>query len=276
MVMLNKLKVFCFTVFIVVISVIQSHASIFLQDTTADGDADLVPFTQSLAQTGSGVPGDFEVLMCATTSNGANSFLDPTPGPFSTLDQGSCGGGGDCILGIFTRFDDSPDETDNFCNWTVATRVFGAGSFRYSGVDTDDPVIGFDCDTGSGIIATAPSIFTEAGSVVIRVFSSGALNPVMLDNQANQELQGSFTAVSVVGGQEFVLIHGESFAFQEEGPTGTDELNIEITADWRACTIALRMEPTNIPTLSEWGLGIFVALTGIAAVWALRRRAVKV
>ena len=35
-------------------------------------------------------------------------------------------------------------------------------------------------------------------------------------------------------------------------------------------------ELTNIPTLSEWGLGVFAALFAIAAVWALRRRAVRV
>ncbi|MGH7848896.1 MAG: IPTL-CTERM sorting domain-containing protein [Thermodesulfobacteriota bacterium] len=30
-----------------------------------------------------------------------------------------------------------------------------------------------------------------------------------------------------------------------------------------------------MPTLSEWGLGIFAALFGVAAVWALRRRAAR-
>ena len=56
------------------------------------------------------------------------------------------------------------------------------------------------------------------------------------------------------------------------GPTGEADVGGIYPHDWRACTIVLRAATTGIPTLSEWGLGVFVALTGIAAIWALRRR----
>ena len=86
---------------------------------------------------------------------------------------------------------------------------------------------------------------------------------------------GEFIAI---GGSEFgeqTETPGLSIQFPEGGPTGDITLLPSLNLDWRACTIALRMEPTNIPTLSEWGLGIFAALTGIAAVGVLRRRAAR-
>jgi hypothetical protein len=118
---------------------------------------------------------------------------------------------------------------------------------------------------------------TEPGSAIIISIQAGKLGLDMLEvsNLAEPVFQGDFSAL---GGSQFgeqASALGISILFPEGGPTGDIPLIPATDFDWRACTIALRMEPTNIPTLSEWGLGIFVALTGIAAVWALRRRACK-
>ncbi|MGH7850788.1 MAG: IPTL-CTERM sorting domain-containing protein [Thermodesulfobacteriota bacterium] len=84
-----------------------------------------------------------------------------------------------------------------------------------------------------------------------------------------------FEATSSSGTQTIELFAASS-TFEESGPTGEEEFQLGTESDnWRACTIALRAVQSNIPTLSEWGLGIFAALFGIAAVWALRRRAVR-
>lgn len=269
--MLNNLKSIAITAFLIFLSATSSHALILFQGTGVGFDRS-GNITQGSIETKPGNAGDFEIIMCETSSDGNNAFLDPTPPGWTTLDTGSCAGG-TCILGIFTRFNESADGTDNLCRWTDITNIFGAGSFRYSGVDTDEPVIDFACDTGSGDTATAPSVDTESGSAVIRLYAFHGFTQT-LTNQENQILEGFFYSFPSFNG-EFLFIEGESFAFAEGGPTGTDDLTFSIPGDWRACTIALRMEPSNIPTLSEWGLGIFAALTGIAAVWALRRRAVR-
>jgi exosortase sorting signal-containing protein len=266
--MLKTIPLACF---LVLLSAASSRALIFLQGTGVGFDRS-GNITQGSIETKAGKSGDFEITMCETSSDGNNAFFNPTPPGWTTLDTGTCSGGS-CILGIFTRFDESPEETENFCSWTDVTNLFGAGSFRYSGVDTDEPVIDLACGTGSGNTATAPSVNTEPNSAVIRVYAFHGFTPTLI-NQENQSLEGMFFSFPSLNG-EFLVIDGQSFAFHEGGATGTGDFIFRDPGDWRACTIALRMAPSNIPTLSEWGLGVFAALFGAAAVWALRRRAVR-
>ncbi len=275
----KSLRLILFAVSLFLLSVNASQAVVGLVDTESTGLRDGIDnnITSGIIASGSGAPGDFELVTCGTFSDGNNSFLDPAPGDWTTIESGECGGSGQCILGIFGRFDDSAASSDISCNWIDPTDAFAAGSFRYRGVDPASPVITSSCNTGGPqTLMTAPSVDTEAGSAVIFVFSLGTqteLNPVVF-NLADPVFQGEFSAL---GGQEFgeqTFLIGASVFFPEGGSTGDFPFIISPN-DWRACTIALRMEPTNIPTLSEWGLGIFAALFGIAAVWALRRRAAR-
>jgi hypothetical protein len=90
---------------------------------------------------------------------------------FSLLDSGGCGGVDSCQLAVWTRLDDSAGASQIFCNWDLNTNVFAAGVVRYSGVDINNPIIGLECETGVGSVATAPSIITQKGSEVIWIVS---------------------------------------------------------------------------------------------------------
>lgn len=270
---MKNIRIISLTICLFLFSVTVSQAVVELVDTESSGIRQDIDnnITSGLIATGSGLPGDFVVLMCSTFSGGNNSFLDPTPGDWATLDSGACGGTRQCIVGIFGRFDESSGSSDISCNWTDPTNAFAAGSFRNRGVDNDNPVIDVACNSGGvGSEIIAPSVITEPGSAVIRVLTIGGR--AAGDLQSNHIVQGDFQAAGVSQQTgEVVLAFGESEKFLIGGPTGTIDEGF-LPADWRACTIALRMAPENIPTLSEWGLGIFVALIGIVAVFALRRR----
>jgi hypothetical protein len=274
MVNMNKIILFSISVFILLLASTASHAVIQLRENGVQVSVFNTPNqTQRAIGTSAGEAGDFELLMCATRSDGSNFFLDATPG-WTTLDSGECGGSGGCILGIFTRTDDSPAETVNNCLWVDPTNMGGAGSFRYSGVDPEDFFINVSCNTGTGGTPFAPSIPTSSNSAVVRVATSGGfIIQQFVDSE--QVVEGGF-GFGASGDGEFITGRGLSFAFEDFGPTGVFEFD-PTTGDWRACTIAFGPELNigTIPTLSEWGLGIFAALFGIAAVWALRRRAVR-
>jgi hypothetical protein len=253
-----------------------SHAVVQLIDTESSGaridvDNDI---TEGVIATGSGLPGDFELLMCSTFSDGNNTFLDPVPDSWTTVDEGQCGGSGQCILGIYGRFDGSSDSTDITCGWTDPTDAFAAGTFRYRGVDAENPVIAVACNSGGpNELIVIPSVITEPRSAVIRVFTLGFnifQNPAV---EPDQILEGVFAAIGInTQTGEFVLTEGLSYRFLQGGSTG--ELPVgSAPLDWRACTIALRMAPTNIPTLSEWGM--IAAASGLMLVgvfFAVRRR----
>ena len=189
-------------------------------------------------------------------------------------------GDGVCILGIFQRYDQSADSSVITCNWTDPTSAVAALSLRYGGVDSDNPVLDVQCSEGNAddqlII---PSVNTEPGSAVLLAYTFGlapninkGLQGINKGLEADPIFQGFTSAV----GQELsqpqeVITAAESLLFRTGGPTG--DFNFGLAGlDWRACAIALRAAPVNIPTLSEWGLGIVTALIGIAAVWVLRRR----
>lgn len=254
-----------------------SHAVIQLREDGTRASVFVIPNQTQLAiSTGPGEAGDFELLMCTTRSDGSNSFLDATPG-WTTLDTGSCGGSGRCIMGIFTRTDDSPAETVNNCLWVDPTNMGGAGSFRYSGADPEDFFIDVRCNTGSGGTPIAPSILTSAGSAVVRVATSGGFsNQQFVESEQVEEGNFGFGAFS---GAEFIVGDGTTFAFEDAAQTGPFEFD-PTTGDWRACTIAFGPELTissSIPTLSEWGM--LTAAAGLILVgvfFAVRRRKIQI
>jgi len=271
---MNKIRLFLIAIFILLFSTVASNAEIHLvEDGTRVNVFNSPDQTQLPILVGPGEPGDFEILICATRSVGSNSFLNATPG-WTTLDSGSCGGSKGCILGIFTRTDDSPIESPNNCRWVDNTNMGGAGSFRYSGVDLNDFFINVSCNTGSGGIPTAPSILTSSNSGVVRVYTTGGINkPDILGAEQVQEGSFGFSA-SALG--EFIVGDGRSFFFEDSGPTGEFEFQSEISSDWRACTIAFGPELNigPIPTLSEWGLITMAGVFGIFGLLAIRRKKV--
>lgn len=278
--MLNNVKLILIAVPLFFLSVTASHAVVTLVDTESSGfrfDIDN-NITSGLIATGSGVPGDFEVIMCGTFSDGNNSFLDPVPDSWTEINSGECGGNEQCILGIFGRFDDSADSSDISCNWTDPTDAFSAGGFRYRGVDPDNPVVDAACNTGGPqSIIIAPSVNTEPGSAVIVVIQLGLLANPGITTLAEPVFQDDFIAIGGVSDGEQTETLGFSILFPEGGPTGDIPLLPADVVDWRACTIALRMEPTTIPTLSEWGMLASAAVLMLIGVYfAVRRRKTQI
>jgi hypothetical protein len=277
MVMLNITRLIAVTVFVYILSAAASHAVVQLVDTEDSGfrlgiDIDI---TQGVVETGSGFPGDFVLLTCGTFSDGNNTFLDPVPDSWSTLDSGECGGNEQCIQGIFARFDESAESSEITCNWTDPTDAFAAGTFRYRGVDPVNPVIAVACNTGGfGDRVIFPSVVTEPLSTVILIITFGEdliTNPSV---QPDQIFEGGFLALgqNTPGSGEFVMTQGQSFSFPEGGPTGDFDLGTS-GFDFRACTVALRMASTNIPTLSEWGmLAAAAGLMIVGVFFAVRRK----
>ncbi len=131
--------------------------------------------------------------------------------------------------------------------------------------------------TGSGasVIATAPSVETVAGSQVARIYTARNLESLVTDDfNDNDDEVGIFQSVASVSSVN-VIVAGITQLVLVDGPTGELPIDVGLNAEWRACTIALRMVPVvrNIPTMSEWGLIAFAAFVGIAGIWFLRRRA---
>lgn len=262
-----------------------SNAEIELVNGSAGGLSDEIPFSEGFFELPGGPPGSFELLVCATSSTGGNTFLGPIPDSLGTIDIASCALSpqGTCVAGIWGQNTSSPDYREGLCSWTDPTTVYVAGVFRWTGVDPGEPITDIQCNTGAGQIATAPSITVEEGSGIVRVFTFG----VSFTDQfitANEVLQGSISSLAVSetrGSFQGVFLRELASVAEEGGPTGpflidlADEIGEpEAEAPWRACTIGLRARSLAkpIPTMSEWGMGVFVALTAAASIWAIRRR----
>ncbi len=232
--------------------------------------------------TGSGLVGDYELIACGVTSDNGNTFsADPMPGTWTELDTGACDVNGNCIQGIWGRFTDNPASEDITCSWNFPSNVFVGGSFRYNDVDPIDPIIDVACDSGGGqganVMATAPSVNTIAGSQVARIYTyrNNSGTPTG-DSNINDDTTGSFIANAFADTFNNVNMQGTTELVLVDGPTGTASVDAGIDAEWRGCTIALRMVPNvrNVPTMSEWGLISFAAFAGIAGFWFMRRRQV--
>ena len=230
--------------------------------------------------TGSGLVGDYQLIACGVTTDNGNTFTaDPMPGTWMELDTGACDGNGNCIQGIWGRFTDNPASEDIACSWAFPSQVFVGGSFRYNEVDPIDPIIAVACDFGEGqgsnVMAIAPSIETVAGSQVARIYTYRNFSGTPTgDSNINDDTTGSFIANALADTITNVNMQGETELVLVDGPTGTASIDAGEVAEWRACTIALRMvaDPRMVPTMSEWGLISFAAFAGIAGFWFIRRR----
>ena len=276
------LPIFVLSIFLVATI---SQADVVLEDIQAAIQiSNAGPFNSSTIETGVGNSGDYVITTCGVTDpNNSNVFSDPTPGTWTELDTGMCGGTFGCIGGTWGRFVNQAASGETLCSWTGNNDVlvFAAASMRFSLVNQDDPIIGIACDTGQGsAIATAPSIETEAGSYVVRSFN---FNPDDIPFGSNPQTFTSFDPNNTFGEGfafntfQIIVSRLDAEFFEDAGPTGTFDLTFAdgIPIQWRACTIALRMGPPpsrNVPTMSEWGLIAFAGFAGIAGVWYLRRR----
>lgn len=280
-------------IFIFCVSTAISHADVLLEDIRANNRFSTTQlFSNGTVSTGSGnaESGDYVLFTCVTEDpNNTNSFLPPAPGSWTEVDTEKCFGPSSCISGIWGGFVGTPNAFDVTCSWEPTTSfVFAAGSFRYEGVDGENPIIAFSCfssTTETGSTVNFPQVVTEAGSQVVYIL-----------NRSNFTAPGgvptiitTFDFPSVGDGVFFadafntftnVATQGET-RFHDTGGL-TEPFTIDISGDtveYRACTIALRMgtPPLNIsavPTLSEWGLIAMASLIGIAGFMVIRRRKV--
>lgn len=286
---MNSIKFLTLTLLLAFSFAASSKAEIELVNASAGGSGDqTVPFTEGSIELPGGPGQSFELLVCATSSLGTNSFLAPSPGSFSPLDLGGCGNAdipiGSCISGIWTNGEPGSSARDGLCSWTDPATVYAAGVFRWTGVDTDNPIIDIECNTGFGAVATSPSINVDEGSGIVRIFTFGVnFDPQIMN--ANEILSGSifvFALSENPGNLQGVFLREIASIAEESGPTDPFEINLateigqqDAQAPWRACTVGIRRNtfgPTPIPTMSEWGMGIFVVLTAAASIYAIRRR----
>jgi len=261
-----------------------SDATVLLEDAQGDGAIGFNPFNEHVTFIGSGSPGDYVLLGCATTADGPNSFNEPAPGAWTELDNGDCGGSGRCIQGLWGKFQDTPNSELITCSWNDPQNVWAAGNFRYEGADPNNPIIDVACNTGTGNIATAPSIVTEALSQVARIYTGSRLTLVDPVNNTDSFIGGTFLGFAIFENFNIFML-GDTELAESAGDTGEATLNLSAVgeppfigpidfspADWRACTIGIRMQPKAIPTLSEWGFLAFAGFLGLAGIWFLRRR----
>lgn len=245
------------------------------------------PFDNGAVGTGSGNAGDYIIMACGVVDpNEVNGFFPPAPGNWTNLDIGPCGGDFSCIGGVWGSFLNNTNSEEINCSWSENNFVFAGGSMRFSGVDADNPIIDVACATGTADnVATAPSIQTEAGSFVVRIYTFTPLtNPGLSPSTFASLGPGNdgniqFDSISL---NTFQIIGSGGLAdfFADAGPSGTRNLTFTpAPISWRACTIGLRMgtspppaAPAQVPTMSEWGLISFAAFAGIVGFWFIRRR----
>jgi len=268
--------------FLFISTISESKADVLIEDVRINSTQDQnFTFTTAPIETGAGQEGNYEIVACAvSTPNGGAVFSTPTPNGWTQLDNGLCGGIGICSLGIWGRFTDTAASESVDCSWVPGGNVFAAGSFKYSNVDPIDPIIEIACDSGIGfgtdIIATAPSVFAEPGSMIVAFWVFRNFDQSVPENQIDtSELPQNATLVAseLLTFTNIVLLGASVFSV-EAGETGEGIANAGLDAEWRACTLTLRMtvQQRNVPTLNEWGLMAFAALAGITGFWFVRRR----
>ncbi len=239
----------------------------------SDGTGAVVPsITQLGVGATTGEEGEFELLSCATQSDGSNFFTNAEPN-WDNFDIGGCGGAPNCIMGIFTKLAPEPNNIQSTCFWNDPTNAATGIVMRYSGVNSNLPVADFECNTGIGNVATAPEVNAPEGSFIIRIYGANGNFLDAANLPGSKEFGRSFGG----GSQSSLFVYGEPF------PDGgvADEVSISyqlVDTAWRACAASLRMDGVSpirpIPTLSEWGFLAFAVLAGAFGLWFIRRRSV--
>ena len=274
---MKKIILFGILFLFVFASVNDSSATVLVVDGNQNSFSDETAFSSGTVenggQSGDDEAGDYVIVACATNGEGPNTFNTPTPGNWTLLDTGACDNDTFCLHGIWGGFTDTANVEEITCSWGVPHFVFVAGTFRYRDVDVNNPIIDVACDAGTSDEIVAPSINTEHGAQVAVIGTYSFPEGFQCNFLDEQFTFAGFFACAFAG-MENVSMDGFTETTFFEGPTGEATLDLFEVADWRACTIGLRMAPIlrNIPTLSEWGFLAFAGFLGLAGIWALRRR----
>lgn len=271
-------KLFLLISFLSIAGINSSEAVVTFVEQVANQFADADdPFTQAFIDPIDASEGDFEILACGTSDDGTNTF-DIPQGNWTEIDQERCGGS-NCLIGLFYKFTPEPNNIATSCIWTLPTITFAGGILAYRGVDTNNPIITHSCNSGTSSNIIAPSIITEAGSMVVRYTISDLVIASSFENLPGSIEFGKFLAGAEIG---FPLAITQLFGYGEPFEEGAvvPEVSIPLidTADWVACTISIRMVGSSpfkpVPTLNVWGLLIFAAVAGLAGFWFVRRRSI--
>jgi exosortase sorting signal-containing protein len=270
------------TLVVILISTVQSNAEILIEDSDSF-EIEGTDITQSVFSSGSGQPNDFILFACNTTTDGSNSFnepvlANPNGATLNLVDFGNCQGESGCMMGIWSIFTTNPDSTDITCSWNDPKTVATAIGVRFSGVDFNDPIADYACDTGTGNQMTAPSVIAEDNSQVARIFTSSRFFDLEAEQAEEQNSVNSTIGISRSASTDteaIVMVYVSSPV--EAGPTGERITKTgDETSVWRACTVVMRGQGPSIikpiPTLSEWGLMAMAGILGLVGFFFVARR----
>ena len=273
---MKRFILFPVLVLFLIVAINDANAVVRVVDVDANAEAEFPElFTSGTVDTGGETndtqAGDYVLLICSTNGEGPNSFFPPVPDGWTELDTGLCGTA-ECIHGVWGSFRNTANIEEITCSWGEPHSVFVGGTFRYRDVDVSDPIINVACQSGSGNEAIAPSIISEPKSQVVRL-ATVSFPDDNCPNIVEEITTGVINACAETDVQNVLLTAFTTTGF-DGGPTGeaVAEFSDDADAVWRACTIGIRMAPTPIPTMSEWGLIAVAAFMGIAGVLYIRRR----
>ncbi len=271
---MKKLLLLPVFVLLTLVTISTSYANVLIEDVNSTQDTDTNGgLFSGVIDTGSGAPGDYELITCGIFAEGPNPFNAPSPGSWNEIANETCFPN-TCQLGIWGRFTDSSSSEDVTCSWNNSSSAFAAGSFRYNNVDKDNPIIDSACsefDIPSQMYVTPPVQF-EAGSQLVQILLlTGNNNGDMAAALSVDPFSEGFTE-TVLQGPGLGLSGGSTF----QETAGVFEFppfpRIGDTIGIKFCFLSLRMAPKVIPTMSEWGLIATAGVLGIISFFALRRR----
>ena len=259
--------VFCVTL---ILNIENSRASVLIEDIKVARESGN-SLTSGSIESSSAV-GNYEIVACGAFADGANPFNPPVPAGWEELVNLECQNP-NCQLGVWGRVVNSTQAEEITCSWMDGSAVFVAGTIRYSGVDTENPIIDIVCservdgsafaidgassEPGAQILAVNLASFTGADNQIVNFDSfDGFFNTSLNVNERLLSL-GANSNIDLTGaGTE-----GFIFPFPENFNT-------------RFCTITIRMLPTEVPTLSEWSYLALVLALGVIGLITIRRRRV--
>ena len=232
--------------------------------------------TSGVIETGSGGLGDYELIACGIDTDGSNPFNAPSPGAWNEIDNSTCFQP-NCQMGVWGRFTDSQNSEEVTCSWGDDSVAFVAASIRYKDVDRNNPIIDSGCSEFVDGNFVIPAVSSEPGAQLVfiqltRISGDETFSDIQFD-----EFSAVFSEIVTFNddGSRVLALQGSS-SIDEDGegfPGAVFPLPTDIFA-FKSCIVSLRMAPTIVPTMSEWGLIAFATFAGIAGFWYLRRRQV--
>ena len=262
------------TLFLVIIS-LEARGDVLIEDVNISGDVD-DGITSGLIDSGSGEPGDYELIVCGIDTDDPNPFNLPSPGSWNEINNSTCFQP-NCQFGLWGRSTNSPSSEEITCSWNDDSQAFVAGSIRYKNVDTNNPIIDSACSEFIDGLYVIPPVSSEPGAQLVTFFltrvRSGGLPPTGV---AFDEFNALFTeAVEFNNDGNIVITLQGTSKFDENGEGFSGEEFPPFTDIFAAkfCVVTLRMAtPPTIPTMSEWGLITMAAILGIVGFMVIRRK----